>query len=65
VPVLVPLLIGAAAAAGATVLGAAVATAAIVGIGAAVIAHESGAADWVYQEIVEPVGKAVDDVLTV
>jgi hypothetical protein len=63
VAVLVPLLIGSAAAAGATVLGASVATAAIVGIGAAVVAHESGAADWVYQEIVEPVGKAVTNVL--
>jgi hypothetical protein len=63
VPVLVPLAFGAAAAATATAVGATVVTAAIVGVGAAVVSHKSGAADWVYQEIVKPVGKAVTNVL--
>ena len=47
-----------AAAAGATVVGAVV-----VGTGVAVIAHETGAADFVYDEIIEPVAIAVGDVI--
>jgi hypothetical protein len=63
-PPAIPLLIGASAAAATVVLGGGVAVAAVVGVGAAIISHETGAADWVYDEIVEPVGNAVKDVLT-
>ena len=63
-PVLVPLAIGAAAGAVAVSAGAAVATAVIVGAGAAILSHTSGVAGWVYDEVVKPVGKAVENVLT-
>lgn len=63
-PVLVAAAIGVGAGVGAAALGAGAVAATVVGVGAAVIAHESGAADWVFDNIVEPVGKAVENVLT-
>jgi len=56
--------IGVAAGAGAAALGAGAVVATVVGVGSAVIAHKSGAADWVYEEVVKPVGRAVENVLT-
>jgi hypothetical protein len=64
VPALIPLLIGTSAAAVVVVGGGSLATAAIVGTGAAILSHKSGAADWVFDNIVAPVGEAVKDVLT-
>ena len=60
----IPLLFAASATAGAIVLGAPAIVAGIVGVGAGIIAHESGAADWVFDNIVQPVGNAVKKVLT-
>jgi hypothetical protein len=62
--VLVPIFFGAAGAAVAVTAGASIATAALVGVGAAIVSHKTGAADWVYDNIVKPVGKAVKRVLT-
>jgi hypothetical protein len=63
VAVLIPLAFGATGTALALTAGATIGTAAIVGVGAAIISHKSGAAGWVYDEIVQPVGKAVTNVL--
>ena len=58
-----PAIIAAAAGVGAgyvaASVGATVVTAAIVGTGTAILAHETGAADFVYDEIVEPIGDEV------
>jgi len=62
-PVLVPLFIGASAAAVAiTVANAPVIVAGIVGVGAAVISKKTGISDKIYEEIVKPVGDLVIDV---
>ena len=62
-PVLVPLFIGAGAAAVATTAGASLAAAAVVGVGAAVISKETGISDAIYDNVVKPVGKLVSNVL--
>jgi len=62
-PVLVPLLLGAGAGALAVTAGATVATAAVVGVGAAVISKKTGLSDAVYEVIVEPVGKLIKKVV--
>ena len=62
-PVLVPVLIGMGSAAVATSVGATVVTAAVVGVGAAVISKKTGVADKIYEEIFKPVGDLVVDVV--
>ena len=62
-PVLVPLLVGASASAVAITAGASVATAAVVGVGAAVVSKKTGVADKIYDEIVKPVGTLVKNVV--
>jgi hypothetical protein len=57
-------LIGAGAGAIAIASGTTVITAAIVGTGVAILAHETGAADWVFDNILQPIGNVVKDVLT-
>jgi hypothetical protein len=62
-PVLVPVLVGMGTAAVATTVGASVATAAVVGVGAAVISKKTGVSDKIYEEIFKPVGDLVVDVV--
>jgi uncharacterized membrane protein len=63
-PPLVAAAIGYGAGAIAVSAGATVGAAVVVGAGTAILAHESGAADWVFDNIVEPIGEGIQDVLT-
>jgi hypothetical protein len=62
-PPLVAVAAGVGAGVAVSAAGAAVGAAIIVGAGVAVAAYESGAAEWVYDEVITPVADAVGDVL--